>query len=61
MSDEIKMPHHIAEMICKMEEVCFSEGQGPDNTALMLWISETYPDLKKKYSYLQWPEGGRCE
>lgn len=56
MSDEINLPHDLAEMICQMEEVCHGEGMGPDNEKLMLWIQETYPDLREKFAYLYWPE-----
>ena len=55
MSDEIKLPHHLAEAVCSMEDVCVSEGIGPDLqvvTELMDWIGKTYPDLKTKYSWL---------
>ena len=55
MSDEISLPYDIAEMICQMEGVCFSEGLGPNTEKLMLWIQETYPDLRNEYDYMPWP------
>ncbi|MCK5607017.1 hypothetical protein KAR91_34355 [Candidatus Pacearchaeota archaeon] len=54
--NEIKLPHHIAEIICKVECVSQGEGIGPDMTDLLSWIAEKFPDLKEKYSYLEWPK-----
>ena len=51
MSD-IKLSHKEAEVICAMEDVCFSEGIGPsieDASELMQWIGETYPDVVAGY------------
>lgn len=55
MADEIKLPHHLADAVCAMEETCVSEGMGPDTTItneLLYWIGQSYPDLKTKYSWL---------
>jgi hypothetical protein len=61
MGDEIKLTHAMSETICQMEEVCFGEGIGPNNDVLMLWISNNYPDLKEKYSWLNWPKAQHIE
>lgn len=45
-----------ARIILEMEDVCFSEGQGPDNTELLSLIADAFPELKKEFSYLRWPE-----
>ena len=41
-----------AEIILKMEDVCFSNGAGPDTSELIRWIFNTYPELECEYSYL---------
>lgn len=55
MSSEINLPHHLAEAVCEMECVCFSEGVGPhpaQSNQLMSWIGNTYPELAEKYNWL---------
>lgn len=42
--------------ILNMESVCFSEGIGPDISEILRWIARVYPDLKTKFSWLNWPE-----
>ncbi len=55
IENEIKLPHHIAEIICTVECVSQGEGIGPDMTELLSWIAGRYPELKEKYKYLDWP------
>ena len=50
----INIPRELAETIIKMEEVCFSNGSGPDSGDLLKWIANEYPDLPIKYNYLDW-------
>ena len=51
----MQIPLHIADAICKMEEVCDGEGQGPPEACeLMVWIANEYPELVDKYSHLPW-------
>ena len=51
--NEIKIPHHIAETICDMDDQLEEEtGGGLLPCELMTWIGSTYPDLKDKYSHL---------
>ena len=52
----IKLPYAVAESICEMECICIGEGIGPDISVLMIWIGLEYPELKEKYSHLQWSQ-----
>ena len=42
----------IVEMLLKMEEVCYSEGIGPDPTPLLEFIRKEFPELVNRYPYL---------
>lgn len=55
MTNEIKLPRHLAAAVCHMESICDIEGVGPEHTVtleLMNWIGHTYPDLKFEYNWL---------
>jgi len=48
----------IADMLLQMEEVCLSEGLGPDSTPLLDFLSEHFPQLmQRKYPFLKLPCG----
>ena len=42
----------IAEMLLKMDEVCYSEGIGPDTTPLLNFVRKEFPELVQHYPYL---------
>lgn len=41
-----------AETILEMQDVCFSEGTGPDTTEITDFIRLHYPGLASKYDYM---------
>ena len=56
--NSLMIPYNIAKVIIEMADICYNEGIGPkDNNYIILMktIAEYYPELKQKYSYLDWP------
>ena len=43
-------------VVIQMQEVCWSEGVGPDCTDLMRRIRNKWPDLVEQYAHLPWPD-----
>lgn len=51
-ADHRNIPISDARIILEMEEVCYSEGIGPNSGDLILWIGNRYPELKAEFGYL---------
>ena len=48
----LSVDEEVAEILLKMEEVCYSEGIGPDTTILLEFIRKEFPELVERYAFL---------
>lgn len=54
-NSEIRLNYDAAKSIVIAEENCWNEGLEGVSKNVLLYIKNTYPDLAKEYSYLDWP------
>jgi hypothetical protein len=52
--DSIRMPYHIAKMICDMAVKCSSDGHVKSNAKLMAWVKSEHPQLEGEFPDLPW-------
>ncbi len=50
--EDIIITKEYAQQILEMEDICYSEGQGPNNTKMLSRIILKYPEIAEPYSYL---------